>query len=279
MESEVPGRREIPIRELPGYLTEAVHRKIRRHAVSMVLPPVGDAAPRCCSGTLVRLNEMDGILTARHVWTAIAGGANLALLVGGAPYYLDRRVLRGLGPKADATLPDGGASVPDIVFVRLPPRARGDIEASDKVFYSVDLRRAVAGIDILDGRGLWILAGSPQALAKPDTGMVASFLYDTTMAKHTKSGGWDYLLVNLDLPENPSLPRTYGGVSGGGVWRVLFSVSEDNSIFSLEDEARDIILSGVAFYQTELEGRQIIAHGPTSVYRILSGHLSDLDPA
>ena len=112
----MPGGREIPIRDRPPELTLQVHQKIRLHAVSMVRPAVRGAEPICCSGTFVQLNGMASILTARHVWTEIERAASLALLVGGEPYYLDPRILRGLGPVYDGTLPGVGARVPDIAF-------------------------------------------------------------------------------------------------------------------------------------------------------------------
>lgn len=271
----MPARREIPIRELPPDLTRQVHEKIRLHALSMVLPPVDDADPRCCSGTLVQLNEMVGILTARHVWTEIERAPSLALLVGGKPYYVKPEVLRAFVPGVAGRLSDVGAQVPDIAFVRLPPIVHGAIEAYGKVFYSIDARRKNSDINFLDERGFWILAGSPQALARPDTGMVAALLYDTSIEKRVTAGAWDYLFVNLHLTSNPELPQACGGVSGGGIWRAVFHVSDDESVFAIESARRDIILSGVAFYQTALDGRQIIAHGPVSVYDTLAEHAVD----
>lgn len=271
----MPARRDIPIKELPPELTAQVHEKARLHAVSMVLPPIGETDPRCCSGTLVQINEMVGILTARHVWTEIQGAPSLALLVGGQPYYVDPRILRAFVPLGDGTLPIVGARVPDIAFVRLPLLARGPIQAYGKVFYSIDARRQTSDLDLFGERGFWILAGSPQALARPDTGMVPSLLYDTSVEKRVTFGAWDYLFVNLNLKQNPELPRTYGGVSGGGIWRAVFQVSEDETLFVIESAKRDIILSGVAFYQTGEEGRQIIAHGPLSVCETLPKHVVD----
>lgn len=271
----MPARREIPIKELPSDLTRQVHEKIRLHAVSMVLPPLGNADPRSCSGTLVQLNEMIGILTARHVWTAVERAPSLALLVGGQPYYVKPEVLRAYVPVGSGKLPDSRAQVPDIAFIRLPPITRGPIEAYGKVFYSIDARRRSSDIDLLDERGFWILAGSPQALAKPDTGMVASFLYDTSTEKRVTLGEWDYLFVNLHLTSNPELPKHYGGVSGGGVWRIVFHVSDDETVFAVESARRDIVLSGVAFYQTPENRRQIIAHGPVSIYEALPKHAVD----
>ena len=83
-------------------------------------------------------------------------------------------------------------------------------------------------------------------------------------------GDWDYLFVNLNLPKNPSIPKSYEGVSGGGIWRAQFAMSEDQTLFDVANPARDILFSGVAFYQTGGEGQQIIGHGPKSLYEGLT---------
>jgi len=265
--------REIPIRDLPQELVGEVHEKIRLHAVTMVVPH-GDAhEPVCCSGTFVTLNGMRGILTARHVAELIQPAQTLALLVGGKPYYLTPEILRVFGPDPNDTQTEFGATVPDIAFLRMPPQASSDVEACGKVFYSLDRRRENADISAFSNRGFWILAGSPQVLLDASAGMAPSFLYDTFVDKHVTLGAWDYLFVNLNLQRNPDIPRSYGGVSGGGIWRAVFSMSEDRTAFAIESPDRDIVLSGVAFYQTDLEGRQIIGHGPKSLHETLPNWL------
>ena len=80
-------------------------------------------------------------------------------------------ILRAFGPAREKTLPEGGARVPDIAFVRIPTFARGDIEAYGKVFYSIDLRRRNSEMELFSERRLFgFLTGSPQALFKAETG-------------------------------------------------------------------------------------------------------------
>jgi len=169
-------------------------------------------------------------------------------------------------PKSQATLAELGAKGPDIAFIQVPLLAGNDIEAYGKVFYSIDRRRENADVASFTERGFWILTGSPQVLFNPSTGMVPSFLYDTFVNKYLSVGVWDYLFMNLSLNQNPEIPKAYGGMSGGGIWRAAFWMSPDQTEFSVEDEQRDILLSGVAFYQTGLHDRQIIGHGPKSLY-------------
>ncbi len=273
----MPERREIPIRDLPQALTLEVHEKIRLHSVTMVLPASEGTAPLCCSGTLIQINDMPGILTARHVWKKMIKRApSVGLLVGGeAPYWIKPDVLRAFGPSDKGVLPEIGATIPDLAFVRIPSFARGPIEAAKKVFYSLDVRRQDPQMDLFGGRGFWILAGNPQALFDPTTSRAASFLYDTTVDRRVEIGDWDYLFVNLNLPQNPSIPGAYGGLSGGGVWRAAFHVTENETVFLVEKPKRDIVLSGVAFYETDEVGRQIIGHGPKSLYVTLYDCLSN----
>lgn len=269
----MPEWRAVPIRDLPRELTAQVHQKIRFHSVAMLLAPVDGADPVCCSGTLTQVNGMSGILTARHVWSRIERSPSLALLVGRQPYYIDPRVLRAFGPVGQDSLPDMGATVPDLAFVRIPLPARSALEVYGKVFYSIDLRRNDPQLDLFSETGFWILAGSPQALYDPQTGATPSLLYDTTVEKRVEVSPWDYLFVDLNLPQNPEIPTNYQGVSGGGIWRVQFCLSPDETVFAVTNPQHDIFLAGVAFYQTGVEGRQILGHGPKSLYDTLSGYV------
>lgn len=273
----MPEWREVPIRNLPEELTREVHQIIRLHSVTMVVSGVGGTKPFCVSGTLTRVAGMAGILTARHVWEQIERASTLTLLVGGLPYDVDPQVLRAFGPRLENTLPGfPSARVPDLAFICIPPVYHLPIEAYGKVFYSIDLRRQNPEMDVFSELGFWILTGSPQVLFNTETGMAPSFLYDTTVEKMSvDSGDWDYLFVNLNLRKNPKIPRDYGGVSGGGIWRASFYMSEDQSALAIKNPSRDIVLSGVAFYQTNEERRQIIGHGPKSLYSTLYEHISD----
>jgi len=277
MSEDQPGRRDIPIRDLPQDLVADVHQKIRLHSVAMAISLADSADPFPCSGTLVEINGVVGVLTARHVWTDLLKVARtVGLLVGGhEPYWIKPDVLRTFGPCADGVLPGTSVQIPDLAFVRIPPVARGRIEAAKKVFYSLDVRRRDPQMDFFSERGFRVLAGSPQALFDSKTSMVGSLLYDTTVERRVEQGDWDYIFTNLNLPQNPALPKAYGGLSGGGIWRAAFYVTEDGTEFLVEKASRDILLSGVAFYETDLPGRQIIGHGPRSLYTTLYDHIGN----
>ena len=70
---------------------------------------------------------------------------------------------------------------------------------------------------------------------------------------------------------NQDLPTSFGGVSGGGVWQVPLIRDRQGDL-----EADDYILSGVAFYQTKLDGnhRLIRCHGRKTVYEKVPKYLN-----
>ena len=76
-------------------------------------------------------------------------------------------------------------------------------------------------------------------------------------AKHER-GGFDYVDISLDTKGEPELPRSYGGLSGSGLWQL-----QDGSV-SLE---------GVAFYQSQEETKQYVrCHARKSIYlHVLGG--------
>jgi hypothetical protein len=60
------------------------------------------------------------------------------------------------------------------------------------------------------------------------------------------------------------LPHCYGGLSGGGIWRLCVEKQLDQSYVFVERR-----LVGVVYWQTSPPNRKIIGHGPISLYEHL----------
>ncbi len=78
--------------------------------------------------------------------------------------------------------------------------------------------------------------------------------------RHTR-GDFDYIDFDVDV-SFPGIPRNFGGVSGGGLWKVLIYRSASPGEI---DWLR--VLEGVAFHQSDLaNGHRIIrCHGEQSI--------------
>jgi hypothetical protein len=84
---------------------------------------------------------------------------------------------------------------------------------------------------------------------------------DEVRSRYTSRGEYDYFDVGVDTSD-PGMPKTFGGVSGGGLWKVRAycscSAGRIDWVRSLE---------GVAFYELDADNdRRIIrCHGLKSV--------------
>lgn len=67
-------------------------------------------------------------------------------------------------------------------------------------------------------------------------------------------------------PERFFPPKSYGGTSGGGLWRRYTEPTSDGNERFVQSR-----LLGVPYFEKELDGKlTIICHGPNSIYRTLS---------
>lgn len=85
--------------------------------------------------------------------------------------------------------------------------------------------------------------------------------YSSMQAPEAIRRDYDYIDLDMDVAL-PGVPETFGGVSGGGVWRVFVYWSEATNKIAW---AKDI--EGVAFYELDLVNghRAIRCHGPQSI--------------
>ena len=260
-----------PIPDLPEALTERVHREVRYCGVSLIATTTKDdqrAVP--CAGTLVSIGGMPGILTARHVWEAVEGRGVLGVFLNDRTLRIPVSTIHAVSPDYSSQLPDDkSARIPDIAFLALTHEHRAIVESRGRAFYDIDRRRERALLATSLDEGFCVAAGTLEQLTDREARKVCSFNYATGLDRVISHQSWDFLYVHLNVEENPVLPvATFGGMSGGGIWRARYSVSAQKD-FSLIDLA----LIGVTFLETAEPGRQLVAHGPTSIYRLLFGQV------
>jgi hypothetical protein len=79
--------------------------------------------------------------------------------------------------------------------------------------------------------------------------------------------GYDRLRFDTLPAKDFILPESYGGTSGGGLWRAFTRIWPDQKKHLVE-----LRLLGVAFYQSGMKNgsRTIVCHGPNSIYDQLS---------
>ncbi|HEX3526549.1 MAG TPA: hypothetical protein VH988_05740 [Thermoanaerobaculia bacterium] len=258
---------QVAIRNIPLEFREEIHAHLRLFALTIAVDHGEDSYT--CAGTLCQVGNIRGIATAKHVWEQLSTETSFYGLAGQAHVALRPDLVQPWIPPTSGTLPNTDAQVPDLAFLRLFDHECTALEAYGKSFFSLDRRLADPGSTLYEEEGYWAVCGAPQTLIALERRSFPSLVYGTYVQQRLEFDSWDYLNIALDLDENPDLPSSFGGVSGGGVWRTRFGTDEAATRFEIANRYRDIFWVGVIFYQTSLEGRSLIAHGPRSIYQRL----------
>jgi hypothetical protein len=246
-------------------LGEEIVRDIGNFTVTLVAV-VGSASGERTqlggTGTLVAIGRSHYILTAAHVWHEVLKGSRAfspALKEGvESRLLIVPKIITTYGPTIPSNWGEWG---PDVIFLRIPDIDARTMEAYGKCFYN--LTKARPGPPEEDHLEAWIVMGTPEELGT-FSATHANVLLTGLLGLDSKShvlGEFDY----RDLPirkKGPMVPEKFGGVSGGGMWRIYLSrsASDKKIIFSRT-------LEGTAFYELELCPGEvgIRCHGPGSI--------------
>jgi hypothetical protein len=222
-----------------------------------------------CSGTLAQISGFKGIITARHVWEEARKHEFLLTLVGRSNYAFETKYLTPAIPPAVGELREFGVRAPDIGFIRVTDKYASDLEANGKVFFNLD-KRIIVQSHLPDmTEGYWTIFGNPGEWLEVERKKVSSFVYGTGVSRQFEEAGWDYFVMNLDIPANPDIPKDFSGMSGGGIWWTGWSCDEKFEKFVVANLFEDMKVAGVSFFQTGSQNRMLLGHGPKSVYELL----------
>jgi hypothetical protein len=222
------------------------------------------------SGTLVTVGAVAGILTAAHVVKNLPDAGDVALMrFPGKPSLLQKQTVdMALAEKLVIAGGNDGPTGPDLGFVRLPMVNAQNLRATNS-FLNIGERHGVelpshkgsAYVDAVVGVVSEWTSDLPPA--RPGTRMKSfELLYcgGTVIAKYQPEA-YDLCTFRPDFESGKKAPGSYGGVSGGGLWRTYFV--PDGSNYVIENR-----LVGVAFYEFRGEDgtMQLVCHGPRSIY-------------
>ncbi|HKZ22126.1 MAG TPA: hypothetical protein VJ165_02870, partial [candidate division Zixibacteria bacterium] len=158
----------------------------------------------------------------------------------------------------------------DLAFIKLPEIKTRVLENQGKRFYDLTKIRNEALKFKLDSHSehehIWNLAGVPEILITKETVPNLGRKWDLTfqiipvsdIALLREGAEYDIYRSKVRYDDTIGLPKTFGGVSGGGLWR--------GEIYN--QDSLKLHLSGVAYKQSELknEMREIECHGIKSIF-------------
>jgi hypothetical protein len=238
--------------------------------------PVGDRGEPFGSGTLITFGAFEGVLTAAHVLDEIAKCGEIGIL----EFPVRRDQMQRLRIKfanldyiriGNAPYGEHG---PDLAFLKLPALTASALKANSS-FVSFEKQAMTAFAAPPTGMGkldsvVGVIENWRRQQIEQKTLIITpieSLLNVGTATEIAPADGYDRFQFEPLKSQDFKPPQSYGGTSGGGFWRSFRRKNPDGTVHF--DQLR---LMGVAFFETEeIKGqRNIICHGPTSIYRLLA---------
>lgn len=214
------------------------------------------------SGSFVVINNIYGVLTANHVWkNFIERSTYTSFCILDRAHYIHERTdyLKSYSPQNDI----------DICFIELPPTILGTIKAAS-IFHPV-LTENLIDIDIIR-KNTCVTVGFPYEMQSFEDRKTHLFGYYTHISNYRKiSDDWDIIELNIETDQNNyALPKSFGGMSGGGIWSLKCYFNDDNgeTKYFIKYNPKDSFIAGVNYYQEVTDGKitQIYGVGPISIY-------------
>jgi hypothetical protein len=211
------------------------------------------------SGSFVIIDGSHFILTAAHVWEYIQSAVKMGITLTdniSHKHLIDIPTIVSTTVKPNAST--GNEWGPDLALLRIPAENVGGIKAF-LAFEDVKAPPRPLNVECLEA---WVVMGTPGELgtftqSHADVQIMGRFV-EPQLQDH---GEYDYFDCEMDS-SSPGMPKSWGGVSGGGLWRVLVYDSPEAGQIDWAQR-----LKGVAFWESAIKNgyRVVRSHGPKSI--------------
>jgi len=226
------------------------------------------------SGTLVEIDGTYAILTADHVIESLPKTGELGLILPTLPPAQLHRLTIPMKSIEKFCVARGSneSDGPDLALLILPQSHLGIIKAIKSFYNLLKRRNRVLENPPPINVGFWVLSGMAHEATvdvPPEGGfgrvkVFRGYYGEGVVEAEYLANGYDFLEFKAKYNETYEGPGSFQGFSGGGLWHLLISKSEDGKLL-----VTDEILSGVAFYQSPIEEqeRTIKCNGRLSIYQ------------
>ena len=225
------------------------------------------------SGTLIKFGNVVGVLTCAHVLKALHDEDEIGILCFPvrATQIQTMRVAMAMTDSIAIGSPPWGEPGPDLAFLRLPAPIVADIERVSTIANG-DLHRQnlIAG-EPASTRKLCAIAGVIDEMTKPAiitqivNGTVATTPFEALInVGHlfVDDESKDRFRFQPVASEGITLPTSYKGTSGGGLWKFFLNENDFSVV-----QAR---LIGVAYWEKHVgDELHLVGHGQVSIYKTL----------
>lgn len=221
------------------------------------------------SGTFVRIDSSYHFLTAAHVWGATKPFPAVGLLLGSGRSFLS--IPREYIAVRELPGSDSEESGPDLTLLTIPTPFVSQIRANKTALNLSEQRNKFLADPSHPDSALWAITGMIQQFSSIQKHLEEGTIEPQVHARSFFGGvdgmherdGYDYLDAGVDMGLT-GVPTSFGGVSGGPLWRIVLSINKTGQILWNGNR----YFRGVAFWQSAIqEGRRVIrCHGPKSIF-------------
>lgn len=271
-----------------GKLPEYVQRKAGRDILGYSTPLIGlktndlsEQPVLLGSATFVQFGEDKGLLTAQHVIekSDYSKCLSIGLII---KSYIHRFTIKKKYLQEHSTKPESSEFGPDLAFIKIPEQDAITI-ASQNAFWQMDANRyKISKILTYRNKGFWTIFGCPSVYERIESGksgfantfVPGGLLGMSAKPKFLSRKTYDYFDLPVAYENDNDLPKSFKGVSGGGLWYVpLFKSASDPKKIQVGQPS----LMGVAFYETAINDcvTAIRCHGPKSIYNKMKNILDN----
>ena len=281
--TDVPDIQEVALGELPESVLAPIVNDIAKYSVLIyALDPSSHSDPnlrQLGSGTLVECCGMRGILTAHHVvhrtspavdWSLNSNDEILLTLdTSGATLRIPAHCLH----ETVIAIPISDAHGPDLTFLEIPKGEKLSELLARKSFWKIDFQSEERIASCLNEFGIFVTIGQPnelECLTRIDAKTIRLDVILRGYAGPVRSdrvferGEYDFVDTVVRYDGKDTMPKSFGGISGGGLWKVDLEYSKQDGKWV---HTRPV-LCGLAFYETERDGsgRVLRCHFVKSIY-------------
>jgi len=243
-----------------GDLRQNIVRSLGSSTVA-ILALYGNSVQFIGSGSLVFVTDSHYILTAAHVWDRLQSTPTLGITVTDNINHKFQIPVPAIFPTVFQ--PDALAWNewgPDLALLRIPPELVGGIQAFQGFEHILAPPKPFGKVG-----ETWVAMGVPEELAKLTQTHAELQISGRFVAPNPHTHGQhDYFDFEVDS-SSPEMPTTWGGMSGGGLWKVwLYHSPEDGEINWYSR------LMGVIYWEFPIKNgyRILRAHGHQSIAAI-----------
>lgn len=255
--------------EVKILIDDSLTEKVCNYGVGFIkLQYKAGDTPIAGTGTFVRLGNVSGIATAGHVIVGLprdkVGLVRFPRVQPGFQRFeLDMQ-------KTDEIImwskKDGDA--PDVAFLRIPEVDARILEGRGAVFYNLDADRNFVPSEptnrVMQAHAIVGVVAEwteEQVTGKPgERKVIAGGLFGVGKSvREFDEEGNPLVELEIDHTTGPSVPESYGGVSGGALWKLHVELDATDRIVSIGKELR-----GVAFRESD-EPRLITCNDSISI--------------